>query len=352
MENQIGSPDDALNEGFRRLKEARAAFQSVPEERTISAMPVVVHYIARVGEVGLTSRAGQYVFSIDPELIDSERHAHYCEEVEQNAFDIRDEFLKLKTPTEALDFLGKTGQFSRLHRSLTWDELRLWQRFVYLIQEHSELARAAVAGERTGECAEVLKALTGYYDSSFFDGSRSAPASPSEAVWFERQIERNPELKHYLDEGERWKTKITRELYRWFLKPAGNACSVEWMPKDPPNDGELLHKLQAGGAMIEFLLPRAELRPVFLIRPAYTLEAIAATLFADRANGIEYRSCECCHELFLVGKRKNKLYCNQERCKNTAHQRRKRELLRKKRVKDEANKEITKRTLAKATERK
>jgi hypothetical protein len=37
--------------------------------------------------------------------------------------------------------------------------------------------------------------------------------------------------------------------------------------------------------MIEYLVPREKLRPVLLIRPTFTLQAIAAAVFADRANG-------------------------------------------------------------------
>lgn len=147
----------------------------------------------------------------------------------------------------------------------------------------------------------------------------------------------DPELKLNLQKGERAEILRRRELWNWFRQPSERSHSIEWVPKsDHSEDGELIRKLQAGGAMIEYLVPRERLRPVFLIRPAYTLEAIAASLFADRANGVEYRSCEYCKELFFVGSRKTKLYCNKERCKNTAHQRRKRTNSRERKLNDEA----------------
>ena len=74
--------------------------------------------------------------------------------------------------------------------------------------------------------------------------------------------------------------------------------------------------------MIEFLLPQDAMRPVLFIRATNTLEAIAAAIYADRIEGIEYRACEVCSDLFEVGTRDEKKYCSRERCKNTAHQRR------------------------------
>jgi hypothetical protein len=90
--------------------------------------------------------------------------------------------------------------------------------------------------------------------------------------------------------------------------------------------------------MIEYLVPRDRLRPVLLIRPEYTLEAIAAAIFADRANGVEYRTCKHCTELFRVGSHKDKMYCNTERCKNTAHQQRKRAKVRAKKMEENPSK--------------
>jgi hypothetical protein len=156
-------------------------------------------------------------------------------------------------------------------------------------------------------------------------------------------------LNRSLQKGERAKILRRRELWNWFRQPTGKARSIEWIPKSAHSeDGELISKLQAGGAMIEYLVPRDRLQPIFLIRPAYTLEAIAASVFADRANGVEYRSCECCKELFPVGSRKTKLYCNKERCKNTAHQRRKRANARERKLNTEA---VNKFRTTRATER-
>jgi hypothetical protein len=340
--------------GMERMEEARAAFQSIPEERSISAMPVVVHYVAMIGDVRLTKRGEEYIFAISPTLSDGSGKEHW-EEIPQNAFAIRDEFLKIQSPSEALDFLAKTGQFSPLDFTVTWREIRKWQRFTYLVQEHTQLARAMNERQRTGECAEALKALSGIYESSFFTLS-SLPESLSETssrLRFEEQVRRNRELNRSLQEGERDEFLKRRALCSWFRQPPGEARSIEWIPKSThPEDEKLIRKLRAGGAMIEYLVPRDRLQPILLIRPAYTLEAIAASIFADRANGVEYRSCECCKELFPIGSHKTKLYCNKERCKNTAHQRRKRANARARKLSEKATNKSRTTHATKRVERK
>jgi hypothetical protein len=115
-----------------------------------------------------------------------------------------------------------------------------------------------------------------------------------------------------------------RELYAWFREPPGAACSIQWVPKRDEDEQAVLRKLGAGGAMIEFLLAQNALKPVLLIRPSNTLQAIAAAIYGDRINGVEYRACEVCKSLFKLGAHSEKKYCNREQCKNTAHQRNRR----------------------------
>jgi hypothetical protein len=336
-----------IGERLTRLKDARHAFQSIPKERYISAMPVVVHYAAHVGEARLVKRGGDFVFAIDSTVSGGDGK-EWWEEVRQDAFAIRDAFLKLETPSEALDFLSKTGQFSPLHATISWKEFQRWQHFAYLIMEHSQLASVMNNGQLTGECAEALKALSGIYDSSFFDVPE-ADFDISSRVSLEHEVNRHPEIRNSLQESELKMTQRRRELWSWFRQPNGNACSIEWIPtNERPRDDELIRKLQAGGAMIEYLVNRDRLRPVFLVRPSYTLQAIAAAIFADRANGVEYRQCELCKDLFRVGSHKNKLYCDKKSCKNTAHQRRKRANARERELKKGHNKPRTARAADRA----
>jgi hypothetical protein len=305
------------------MKEAQAAFQSAPPERSISGMPVVVPYYARIGRVILGKRGEDYQFTITT-TADDESTTESWNDLPRNVYAIRDEFQKVKTPTEAFDFLSNTGRFSPLGDRITWSEFQRWQRFAYLIQEHDLLAKAMNNGDGKGECAEVLKALTGIYPTTFFD-MPSLQESPMDATFrlrLETARKQNPELDRDIKKGEHLRIEWQRNLWRWFLQAPGKACSIHWIPVSEEFDEALDQKLQCGGAMIEFLMPREQLRPVLFIRPSCTLEAIAAAIYADRINGLEYKACIHCKSLFRVGSHKTKTYCDKAKCKNTAHLRR------------------------------
>ena len=95
------------------MKEAEAAFEHALSERAVSAMPVAVHYVARIGRVVLARDGEEHLFHITREFEDGTRGEQWTEGP-PNVFMIRDEFLKVKSPSEALDFLTATGEFSPL----------------------------------------------------------------------------------------------------------------------------------------------------------------------------------------------------------------------------------------------
>jgi hypothetical protein len=206
------------------------------------------------------------------------------------------------------------------------------------VLEHNELASAMQRGDRKGQHVEALKALTGLYPSTFFDGLER-PVPPQDAELLERAKQLNPDITSEIQQGERHQEQKRRKLRSWFRQPPGKACSIEWFPKRMEDAGAVLPILRRGGAMIEFLLPREALRPAFVIRASSTLQAIAATIYADHTNGVEYRTCEFCNKLFPVGRQKTKRFCNQWRCKNAAHSRKVREHEREQRMQAKAKKE-------------
>ena len=301
-----------------RMDEMFAAFRSASKEYKISAMPVVVAYTAIIGRIEYYKRCEEPVFHYTRTVMKGSPNEQW-EEVPENVYAIRDEFLRVKTPGEAPEFLRKTGTFSPLSDTITWSEFGKWQRFAYLIQEHNMLAAAMNDAQRTGECVEVLKALTDDYPSSFFDGSE-IPQTPA-MIEFDAQILReHPELHSDIEKGRQSHERRRRELWSWFRQPP---CSIEWMPKSQEAGERIMQKRQAGGAMIEFLLPQEELQPVLLIRPRCALQAIAAAIYAERIQGVEYRKCDWCGDLFKVGNHANKRYCNPPRpCKGNAHKKR------------------------------
>lgn len=316
VENQEKASDARLS----RIERALATYQSDPEVGSISAMPVLIDYVAVWGEFRHYKRGEEHVFEVanfESGHKDETGYEPEWETSRQNAFLIRDDFLKIKTPMEAFDFLNRTGPFFWPDVCVTWSFFQRWQRFAYLAEEHFLLASAMKNGQFDGECGEALKALSGDDQNTFFEGT--------DLLMRERETERLARLKHshpsLAEEQARQNEEALRKLWGWFRQPPDEACSIEWIPKSEA-EWAAVDPLIAEGDLIEFLIPQANMRPVLYIRPKHTLEAIAAAIFADRIRGVEYRTCEVCSDLFEVGTRGEKKYCSRERCKNTAHQRR------------------------------
>jgi hypothetical protein len=336
----VTKPDSELEyEGqseIDRIKEALDAFRNVPPERSISAMPVIVPYTAIVGRVEHYKRGEEHHFNITRSLKDGSPGEEW-EEKPLNAHAVRDEFLSVNNWSGAYDFLSNVGRFSPLGDTITWREFQRWQDFARLVSERGQLASAMQESRFSGEHGEALKALTGFYPSSFFDvKDESIPAKDDE--WLNEEKRRHPEIVPMIKEGQLLHEERTRELWAWFRKPPGSACSIEWFPKRKEDADAVLLRLQMGGAMIEFLLPREALRPALVIHPSYALQAIAAAIYADHNNGIEYRTCEFCQRLFPVGTQKGKKFCNQTRCKNAAHSRKVRKAERERKLQSQMKK--------------
>lgn len=321
MKKRQANEGEESSDALARLRNAVDAYQNAAAKRTISAMDVLVSYIAIVGRVEHKKRGEEHVFRITREFTDG-RQGEEWEEKHLNVYAVRDEFLRVTEWSEALEFLETTGIFSPLDDSLTWSMFQKWQRFAYLVQEHNALAEAMQNRQWSGELGEVLRALTGIYSTSFF----SVPTLPESD--FDAALSKDPKFGPMIREATK-KTvarneRKLRELCSWFREPPEEASSIQWVPISDLDNRTVWLRLREGGAMLQFLLPQKAVRPYLLIRPRCTLEAIAAAIYADRIQGVEYRACEMCKALFKVGAHKEKKYCDRERCKNNAHQKNRR----------------------------
>jgi hypothetical protein len=315
------------------MQEAMDAARNVSPEQSISAMPVVVVYSARIGRTDHFKRGDEHFFRITYRMEQGDGFQWTDKQLIARA--VRDEFLKVSNWSEAYDFLSATGSFSRLSDTVTWSEFQRWQQFASLVLEHQTLASTVQSNDWTGELAEVLKALTGIYPSTYFP-FHGAPVSDQDRAWTEKHLQQHPDMRESIARGQQRAEQSRHELYSWFRQPPPSAYSIEWIPKLEQDAVTVLPKLQMGGGMIEFLLPREALRPVLVIRATNTLEAVAAAIFADYSNGVEYRACEFCNRLFPVGRQKGKRFCNEKRCKNSAHSRRVRQSERMRRAESKA----------------
>lgn len=306
---------------------------------------MVVLYKARIERVEHYTLGGKYVFRFTSQRKDNPTATEW-EELPRNVHAIRDEFLRIsvKEPDRVSDFLMNTGVFSPLSDTITSGEFERWQQFAKLVQVHTQLSVAlndamndpTNPAKWTGECAEVLKALYGYYPNSFFDGCE-IPQTFAETEFVARYLREHAEIVPKFEQGRHRQERRRRELWRWFRQPPS---AIEWIPgsleaeqkvfktRIDQKSGLPVLDVEAspcvrGGVMIEYLLPKQELTPVIVIRPTYTLQAIAAAIYVDRIKGVEYRECDWhkCGAVFKIGDQPNKIYCS-ERCGDIAHSKR------------------------------
>ena len=319
----MGTLPEGNSERVARMNKLLAAYQSAPKERMVSATKVVVFYQARIERVEHFIEGGEHVFRFTSQNEDNPSLREW-KDLPRNVYAIRDEFLRIKKddPNAVHHFLSNTGQFSPLSNSITMSEFQKWQRFAYLVQERRQLASATKNTRWSGECGEVLKALTGEYSSSFFDEPGSLGETLETYGLSARLLKEHPELLAEIHVGTRFQESVRRELCGWFRNPPQ---SWEWVPKSPEIEARVMRKLKAG-VMIEFLLPRSELWRVTLIQPKYTVQAIAAAIHADFVHGVEWQACDWCGDLVRIRSQRTKVYCGSPRpCKGNAHKQRQRE---------------------------
>jgi hypothetical protein len=294
---------------LERLREAVDARKSPPPEKSLSAMQVIVDYRIAPGRVTHTVRGEDHIFNVEVLFADD------YEKKPINAYALRDKFLCAQGWNGAFDFLRVTGPFSTVSNRITLKEFERWQDFTKLIlvkKEREVLSSALRDGNWSGESAEVLKALTGLYSGSFFDGVGTGQA-PEEAASMWKPKHLTPEdaalIKQSEIKNEQRRVERLKALCAWFLRPPEKACSIRWVPKGPEEWKEALELLKAGRVLLdadarpgfEFSLPRTALMPVLVIEARCSLQAIAASIYADYWDGVECKKCPECGIVFRLG---------------------------------------------------
>jgi hypothetical protein len=292
-------------------------FQS--EARSISALPVRIdyqshryeHFMRPVGDDWLlcfSQAKGQWNSGTIRETTNLDPYA------------IRDAFDSVETAEEATRFLSECGRFWKFEQ-LLWSQFREWKSFFQWMRLDPKQACKTPEGKRAWDTAGGL-------GNSFFgqtDAEFSRSRFPSDAIeeigparWREIEIEDRHSLY---------------DLRRFALHPIraheGSQVSLSWYdPKDTnaPEDWKARRKRIAKGTGLE---------PFMRVEALCIIEAIAATLFADRADGLRYAKCKQCRRLFKIESDHGQQFCpapshlKSSPCKNAylQHERRKTERL-------------------------
>jgi hypothetical protein len=328
MKNSHLDEDEIAKAELERLREVISAQKSPQPERSLSAMELIVDYRIGSGHVTHTARDEDHVFDLEIDFVQE------YEKKPINAFSLRDEFLSKKGWSGAWEFLSVSGPFSPISERITLKEFERWQEYTKLVlvkKTREALSSSLRSGDRNGEYAEALKALTGLYDSSFFDGVLEAVHKTSPEWKTENLTPEQCALVVQCEiENNQRRVKRLKALCAWFRTPPAAACSIRWVPNGPEAWNEAVGLLKAGRVLLdaearpslEFSLPREALKPVMVIEARCSLQAIAASVYADYWHGVEHRRCRECGKVFRLGTRKRvgrwqeKEHCS-EKCKQS-----------------------------------
>jgi hypothetical protein len=306
-------------------------------------MPIVVSYQAKIPIVRqVTTQAGEVVFQTTRSRFVDEIFSDASEgktnvgimqgwiERIRDAYTVRDEFLKVTTERQALDFLRENGEFLPYDQQISWINFKRWQRYAELVySERDKLSAAHTAifatGETdpTGELNQVLRMLAGYPHTYF--GDPPPPPTPQELDSLRRACAVTSETprqaaEHYqealaqMNKSAAIAHQRQQELERWFHAPPPSAYSVEFIPKE--RDAEFERNMQCGGALLEYFMDQDKVLPVLVIYPRCALEAIAAAIYAERVANVRVKKCRGCGNLFEIGTQKNKSFCK-EKCESS-----------------------------------
>jgi predicted nucleic acid-binding Zn ribbon protein len=238
-------------------------------------------------------------------------HAKYLD-----AFGVRDAFLQVKTPEEAINFLRDTGLFHPSNpRVITWDTFQRWRdyaeamhigksRAALLAKElPSDIPPPLVAGESS---IQMHRMAYGYYDHSYFGTPPDKGELPD---WVEEDIRLQAANTAVTEEGRELKIKTHRErfvagrhhnndqqykLEQQFKEPAPDSYRIAIANASDPGKSQYWLVFEVGS----------------------TLEAIAAANYIDRIGGITHEKCPVCGKAFPIRSQKKKKTCD-DKCQDT-----------------------------------
>jgi hypothetical protein len=216
-----------------------------------------------------------------------------------DAYKVRDAFEAADTEVSVRRFLSSVGEFWP-GSSVRLSQFREWQAFVRLIrrEDFDELAKTDRQAYQAGLAMHD-------WPNTFFNLDHAQ--LPTE--WEERMVRESPELAEAMQEAEKWRQAQLKEVFQSFGSP-----TVAVGSRVTPEAIQNMERQKYSGP---WPFTAKDMMPTLVYRPRYVLQAIAATISADKMQRIEYRACEGCGDLFRR-KRDWQKCCERPGCKDKA----------------------------------
>jgi uncharacterized C2H2 Zn-finger protein len=302
-----------------------AGFQS--EIRCTSALQVRIAYQSPRYEYFMRSLADDWLFSFASRK-GQWNSGEMRESTNLNPYAIRREFeaIDLDRPEMVVRFLSEAGRF------WPWDSIRLsqlkeWREFLKWLRIEPHEAKKTLEGEKAWNTATLN-------ENYFF------AASDLEFTRARYPLKASEKMKG----SEHWRRIVLQDRetlaalrrFAHYPQEAGGGSQVklhwydpeDWLPQQkgiPPEDWEERHKKT----------PKGRLEPYLRIHAVNILEALAATIYADRLDGQRFGKCKHCGEIFKIQSDHGQQFCpspphlQSSPCKNAYMQHKRREKARK-----------------------
>lgn len=291
------------------------------EERTMSALPIRIDYQSPRSPHVCRPQGNDYLLCEAPSTLqdvgpltteaawaawNQQLEAHEYHDgtpFDLDPYAIREAFFAVEDPTTATRFLSEAGRFWPLGGVL-WSQFQKWQEFFRWLQLPYDKAKKDPEGMKAWHAAEN-------YDQLFVEVQPIPDWVREESAdLFEKSTRR------------RRQTIIDLHHFAMRLERSHRDCiSIKWSAVGDKSFKPMPPVREFKGK---------EQKPYLCIEVHNILEAIAATVYADRCSGVTHERCKECGKLFRVESEHGREFCpapawlNSSPCNNRYTQRQRR----------------------------
>ena len=264
------------------------------EDRALSALPIRIeyylpvekHYSERIGDDFEFGPVSRMVNHYDPQLWKRAKRSFSLD-----PYAIRSAFDAIVDERSALRFLDNSGVFWP-YRQVRLSHLFQWKNYFKYLRLPPEQTMANPQGSK------AWLTCSGFQDL-FFTNMPSI-VSPADEKWMDREELKDRRREDMLIKQALRRFAFNPERLHGSVPNVGDVMSLEWhkvgdqtyMPCEPARQwkGE-------------------EHKPFLLVEVGNAVEAVAATIYADRISGVSYGVCKRCGKFFKVKSGHGQQFC-------------------------------------------